>query len=191
MHGLEAVREYYMDSPVHISQYKNEFTDALKLFKIANPATILEIGTHYGGTLYQWLKHSDPYSTIAAIDDHHINEHMYTEWREPSHKLFAFKGKSQDPTIIRHASFVGPYDFIFIDADHSYESVAADWKNYSALANPYRNSIIMFHDIMPHPNTEVDIFWKEIKLHYEHWEFYESPDQDGCGIGALIIPRSA
>jgi cephalosporin hydroxylase len=181
--------EYYATEPVQITQYKEEFIDLLKLIKILQPQMTLELGTHYGGTLYQWAKYTQ--DTVVAFDDYHINYNMYGNWAsEFKTNIVTILGKTQDEDKIKNARNWGPYDFLFIDADHSYESVKHDWETYSPMMNPTRNTLVAFHDILPYKNTEVDRLWKEIKDGYEHWEFIEDPTQAGCGIGVLLIePR--
>lgn len=56
------------------------------------------------------------------------------------------RGWSTDPlvvaTIKREAETI---DLLFIDGDHSYEGVLADWTTYSPLLSP--NAIVIMHDI--------------------------------------------
>lgn len=55
----------------------------------------------------------------------------------------------------------GPYDLLFIDADHTYEGVARDFTRYSPLVSP--GGIIAFHDALPRlgfPEVEV---WRFIE----------------------------
>ena len=188
MSSQEKIMEYYAYEPVHISQYKNEFTELLKLFKLAEVHSVLELGTHYGGTLYQWLQHTKRGDKIVAVDDHHLNNEMYSDWNK-GQELHVVKGKSQSEGVVEAVRNLGPYDFIFIDASHLYDDVKLDWEKYGEMTNPNKNSLIAFHDIMPHPNTEVDKLWEEIKDHYTNWELIEEEDQSGCGIGVLLIER--
>lgn len=51
-------------------------------------------------------------------------------------------------------------DFLFIDADHSYEGVKMDFEMYSPLVKP--GGIIALHDIHL-PSAGVGKFWNEIK----------------------------
>lgn len=186
---MEKLLEYYATEPVLCTQYKNEFYELVKLLKILKPVSILELGTHYGGTLYQWLKYAK--ESVVAVDNYHINEHYYSDWSEETQRnIFSIKGRTEDDKIVTEAAKYSPYDFVFIDADHAYTSAKSDWENYAPMANPYIDSLIAFHDILPFKNTEVDRLWEEIKPHYDHWEFIEDPEQAGCGIGVLIIPRS-
>lgn len=186
----ENIREYYATEPVPITQYKQEFTELLKLFRLIEPHHILELGTHYGGTLYQWLTHAKHGDRVVAVDDYHINDSKYELWTWGQVELNVIKGKTQDQNVINAARNFGPYDFIFIDADHSYQMAKHDWENYGAMTNPNTNSLVVFHDILPYKNTEVDRLWEEIKNDYTYWEFIEDKNQAGCGIGVLLIERS-
>ncbi|HVA65665.1 MAG TPA: class I SAM-dependent methyltransferase [Elusimicrobiota bacterium] len=90
-------------------------------------------------------------------------------------------------------------DFLFIDADHSYEGVKKDYGLYSPLVAP--GGLIAFHDIVPSYLTrygtetsvgivEVARFWEELKASlppgaYE--EIIQDPNQDARGIGVLKL----
>lgn len=66
---------------------------------------------------------------------------------------------SHDKRAIEWAKDQSPdgYDFVFIDGDHTYEGVKADWEAYRSLA-----PMIGFHDIA-HPDCGVAQLWNEIK----------------------------
>ena len=86
---------------------------------------------------------------------------------------------STDPETVRRVALAGPYDFCFIDGDHSYEGVKADWENYGPLAK-----IVGFHDII-NPPSQVDRLWAELKPNFRHMEFTESLDHHQLGIGII------
>jgi predicted O-methyltransferase YrrM len=88
------------------------------------------------------------------------------------------------------------FDMLFIDGDHSYEGVRRDHEQYESLVRD--GGLIAFHDIVPdqrdaegvllHENCYaggVHRYWAEIKDQYSHWEFVESWNQNGFGIGVL------
>lgn len=73
-----------------------------------------------------------------------------------------FLGDSKDPSIIEAVEELGPFDFVFIDGDHTYEGVLSDWNNYGHLGRR-----VVFHDIkQPGPgenqNLQVWKLWKEL-----------------------------
>jgi len=72
-------------------------------------------------------------------------------------------------------------DFLFIDADHSYEGVKKDFQLYSPLVR--KSGLIAFHDILD--ECGVDRFWSEIKRDYKHEEIVEHYQQGCAGIGIL------
>lgn len=99
----------------------------------------------------------------------------------------AIFGASQDERVIRHVDARGPYDAVFIDADHRYEAVAADWRAYRTRAR-----IVAFHDIagvgvvsahgLP---VEVPRLWDEIKGQYQSVDLVV-PDSI-LGIGVVYL----
>jgi predicted O-methyltransferase YrrM len=68
-------------------------------------------------------------------------------WRAGAQNLIFLKGMSLDigPT------FDLPIDFLFIDADHSYEAAKADWKQWFPKVR--RNGYIALHDSKLAPNS--------------------------------------
>ena len=78
-------------------------------------------------------------------------------------------------------------DFLFIDGDHSYEGVKADWDLYRKLVAP--DGLVAFHDIVPGPEERVGgvpRFWKELRQQFPHRELVESWHQGGYGIGVVL-----
>ena len=79
-------------------------------------------------------------------------------------------------------------DFLFIDGDHTYEGVKADFNMYSELVRP--GGLIVFHDICRHAagmNCEVDRFWQEVKNERRTREFVHDTNQGTCGIGVIEV----
>jgi predicted O-methyltransferase YrrM len=92
-----------------------------------------------------------------------------------------------------------PIDVLFIDGDHTYEGVRADFATYSQLVSP--GGLVGLHDIVPEdgqqfPGVRVQAggvpgYWNELRQSHEHLEFVEDWNQGAFGIGAIRIPSSA
>lgn len=94
-------------------------------------------------------------------------------------------GASQSERVIAAVEQRGPYDAVFIDADHRYDSVAADWNNYGRLGR-----IVAFHDIAGVGicsgglQVEVPRLWSEIKAEECRHEEIVAPGSI-LGIGVI------
>ena len=82
-----------------------------------------------------------------------------------------------------------PVDFAFIDGDHTYDGVKADFLYYAPLVRS--GGLIAFHDILPRtdvPEIQVDRFWGELRDSYETSEII-GPEGSGrrIGIGLLRV----
>ena len=94
------------------------------------------------------------------------------------------------------------FDFLFIDGDHEYEGVRADFLAYYDLVRP--GGLIAFHDIVPDEFARtgqrtsgsqcygggVYRLWQELRDRFPHREFVQSWDQNGFGIGVLRTPST-
>ena len=123
----------------------------------------------------------------------------YPSWRVPLYKSFAIY--NQKLNLIRENSHArstfemvekmlegNKLDFLFIDGDHSYDGVKADFERYSKLVD--KDGIIAFHDIFPgllESVGGVPRFWNEIKPNFRHQELIKNLQQAGCGIGILYL----
>jgi hypothetical protein len=81
-----------------------------------------------------------------------------------------------------------PVDMLFIDGDHSYHGVKADYELYSPLVRP--GGLIGFHDICTHPDQpyiQVNRFWATLDLDAEAI-IEESTTPSWGGIGVIRVP---
>jgi predicted O-methyltransferase YrrM len=180
------------------SQVTSEILQLLNLLRSRPPKTILEIGTYRGGTFFL-------FSRVAASDALLISldlppdrfGHGYPAWRSGFFRSFAREQQKiellladshQPATLGQVQTLLGgrKLDFLFIDGDHSYEGVKADYEMYSPLVGS--GGWIAFHDIVPRkiatPN-EVPRFWQQLKQSRPVTEFVADWDQDGFGIGVI------
>ncbi len=136
-----------------------ELDQMLALFEKKNPARVLEVGSWQGGTLWHWLQTAD---RVVAVDDVMRFAPEWIRWAaDADTDLHLLLGRSQDANVVAQAEALGPYGFVLIDADHTYEAVKADWDNYGTMVEP--GGLVLFHDILPRPGYGVDQVWSEVK----------------------------
>jgi len=84
-------------------------------------------------------------------------------------------------------SKLGPYDFIFIDGGHDYETVKSDF--LTAKQNASARAVIALHDIYAEQPSEVKRFWEEIKSSkkFKTIEFCDHEETIKYGIGLVSI----
>lgn len=192
--------EPYIDpqAPVQPNQYAYEFGALLHIFQQRCPGRILEIGVAEGGTLYQWMKHSRKGAQIVAVDlpgaMHGIPgtekwAEQWGEWAQTFGVRLDFQlADSADPVIIDWVRYFASFDWIFIDGDHRYAGVLADFMNYMSMASD--GGVVVLHDILPHrdiPNVEVHQLWKDIQAAYPTAELASGPNQPDKGIGVVYV----
>jgi predicted O-methyltransferase YrrM len=182
------------------TQIEMEISSLAKIVERLKPRTVLEIGTSKGGTLFIW-------SRLAAKDAHLVSVDMpggennwaYPTWKQPLYRKFAsrsqtidlLRGNSQSEEMLATVKEVlrgEKVEFLFIDADHTYEGVKKDYTLYAPLVRS--GGVIAFHDIATHrliTNCRVKQLWDEIKPGTQSLEFVESPTQKWGGIGVLFV----
>jgi predicted O-methyltransferase YrrM len=179
-----------VSAPVETFQVTWELDHLVRVVADGRPHRILEVGCWRGGTLWHWLRQAD---VVVAVDDAMRNVEDWREWAdaEPT-ELHTIQGDSQHSAIVELAREHGPYDFVFIDANHSYEAVRADVDNYGGMLAD--GGAIALHDILPRPGYGVSRVWAEIKA-MEGARYMEiaknavEPGNEGpCGIGIVWLP---
>jgi cephalosporin hydroxylase len=172
--------------PDDIEAYQNtwELDQMLAVVDRERPARVLEVGTMWGGTLWHWLQYG---GKVVSVDDAMRRAADWEQWAaEAGAGLHLVQGMSQDPAVVEQARNLGPYDFIFIDADHRYEAVKADWQNYSPMIAD--GGIFAFHDTqhVGDPTYGVQRLWEEITAGADvRWLHIVMTNH--CGIGMLWL----
>jgi predicted O-methyltransferase YrrM len=184
-----------------VQQVPSEILRLCELFRQRQPKTIVEIGTAHGGSLFLWSRLAPADATIVSIDlPGGIHGGGYPPWKTrlfkrfplPTQTLHLFCGDSHQPAMLARLKAVlpgdGKIDYLFIDGDHTYGGVKADFELYSGLVRP--GGLIVFHDICKHPdelNCQVDRFWQEVKNGRRVREFVEDFNQGRFGIGVIEV----
>ena len=168
-------------------QHEGEFTQLLELYRERRPRRVLEVGVGDGGSLYHWLHEAEAGTVVVAVDDRHTNLASYQDWTRINVALLTVTGDSHDPRTVEYVGRHGPYDWVFIDADHHEPAVRDDWRNYGAMVAA--GGAVAFHDITPARDAtiEVDRLWGELRAELETVEFVQLTD--ACGIGVVLMPE--
>lgn len=181
-------------------QKRSEILRLLEMVRELKPTAMLEVGAAGGGTTFLLAGAAAPDATIITLDL------SFNKSRQAAVNCFAQAGQqmiclkhdshTMDARQAVEASLKGrALDLLYLDGDHSYEGVKADFELYSPLVRP--GGIIVFHDIVEDYRTRYGIetksyvggvpqFWSEIKAaHASVEEMIEDEAQDGYGIGVL------
>ena len=149
--------------------------------------SILEIGSRFGRSL-EWLgtvsaKQSrivsvdlpiDPYS--PGVDVIGPLTKVCEQLRIHGHDVHQITGDSHDPAVANRVKALGPFQFAFIDGDHTYDGAKQDWENYGPHCG-----VVAFHDINC-PDWGVKKLWNEIKNAHPYAEYIGGE----MGIGVLF-----
>jgi predicted O-methyltransferase YrrM len=179
-------------------QIREEIKNLLLILDEAKPKIILEIGTMRGGTLFLFSHIADEEATLISVD---LNQDLWIRilFRyifKGKQNIYLIQGDSHNIETLKKIKAIlkdNKVDFLFIDADHSYEGVKKDFEMYSPLVR--KGGIIAFHDIVPDYNIKYGIkpasgvykFWNEIKEKYKHLEIVKDRNQSAFGIGVLLL----
>lgn len=180
-------------------QQAGEISGLLKVIEQDPPRYVCEIGTALGGTLFLLAQVCAPDALLISIDLGLSFERRLVHPRFATRKqrIVSIRGDSRDPTILKRVGSLlqgHRLDLLFIDGDHSYDGVKADYTHYSPLVRP--GGLIVFHDIVQDLGTRcgtptenctggVPVFWERIKAQHRTSELIEDSSQDGYGIGIV------
>lgn len=182
-------------SPAHPLQNLNEIQSLWDYVAARPHSRVLEIGSLYGGTLWYW-SHLPSIEVLVSIDQVTDQEPARTvaiearshwvEWFGPTCELAMIEADSTSLEAQQLARRWAPYDYVFIDGDHSYEGIRWDWLNYSPTVRP--GGIVAFHDTWPnHDRHEPGVVqWCDELRH--SLPSVQWTDPDGVGICAFMLP---
>lgn len=117
-----------------------EQTVLRKLMREYRPQRVLEIGTGYGSSAVLIDKVLPVKSILVTLDDAPKDR----DFLDSTTKVKLLEKKS--PQAIAEASEIagGLFDFVFIDGDHTYESVSSDIRGVLDYTTP--DAYLLFHD---------------------------------------------
>ena len=195
------VNVYQIDGcPVPVYQDEGELNRLIELVKELQPKRILEIGSLYGGTLWYWMnavKGANIVSVDSGVqsfdsrfsDIENARLNLWPEWeRDTGCKITQVRADSTSPETVKAVKEQAPFDFIFIDGGHDYQTAMADWQNYWPMLRV--GGLLAFHDIAyPDGNPyayAVGTVWRQIRANGKWQEIIREHNPEGIwGIGAM------
>jgi len=148
----------------------------------------IELGTLFGRSAAILSKHAKYVVTI----DNYMNPNyggMYhtvdtVRYRLRNyHNIHVMNRSTSESAMFVRELISNKFDMIFIDADHSYEGVKADFENWFPLMEP--GAYILFHDYGNEHNGVIDFVNNLIK----HDTSIEYIEQCKKGEGTIIVLR--
>ena len=185
---------YQPFSGERLAQRPSEFDRLLELLQAKGVRRVLEIGTRHGDTLHAFGLAVGLGGSVVGVDlpagpwghpDGQRNtDRAIADLVEKGIEASVIYGDSKSAEVIAQARARGPYDFVFIDGDHSAEGVRADWRNYGPLA-----PLVGFHDvdaaILPKRKRQrygVPALFEELMAEHPTTRFNAPPRAMGIGV---------
>ena len=169
---------------------QDEWEFSHMLMHVAGCSSVLEIGSRYGESARRLAKAMGSGRIVCVdlgVDPFSPPGHdILTDLTKTVDDLCAQQfdarlvlGNSQDKRIVDIVRELGPFDFLFIDGDHSYDGVYRDFRNYGPMAKT-----VAFHDIVyGKPGFDgAKTLWTQIKYTRTRAEYVRS----GLGIGVIF-----
>jgi cephalosporin hydroxylase len=184
-------------------QKRAEVLRLTELVRELRPAAVCEIGAAGGGTAFLFAHAAAEDAIIVSVDLNfeRARRKAVRRFARARQRLVCVQGDSHEAVTcdaVRAALGGRPLDLLYLDGDHSFEGVAADFRLYAPLVRA--GGLVVLHDIVPDFRTRygvetssdtggVPLFWERVKrAGGEVTEIVEDEAQDGYGIGILRWP---
>jgi cephalosporin hydroxylase len=173
----------------------SELTLALRRVDRLRPRTVVEIGSHPGGTLHAWAQVAARDALVISVD---LRPPRWRAVRDLGRRqCVSVTGDSHRADIVdrvRDALGGRRVDFLFIDGDHSYAGVKADFLGFAPLVRV--GGLVALHDIIERPGwpeCEVPRFWRELQAAVPAEELVDAQGRTdgGMGIGLVRVTEEA
>lgn len=149
---------------------------------------LAEIGVYHGVTTCRLRKAMDPGGILVAIDPYPKQRLGFSAQRVVAHgEVSKIKGgtvkwmRTTGAGAARELSADGSqrFDFVFIDGDHSWEGLQADWEGWSKLIAP--GGVIGLHDSRSTPSRQIEdtgsvLFTRDVIARDPAFEIVETVD---------------
>ncbi|MDZ5811769.1 class I SAM-dependent methyltransferase [Halorubrum sp. AD140] len=182
-----AYRGYGPYRSLRALQHRAEIAELAHEVRARDPETVLEIGSANGGTLYVWARVLNGVETLISTDlDYRGRRALLDHFAARSEtSLRCIEGDSHEAATtraVREALAGRPIDFLYLDGDHSYAGVSADFETYGPLVAD--DGLVGFHDVET-SGTGVPRLWSELERAYE-CRTIGGTDRDGPGTTGIL-----
>jgi methyltransferase family protein len=189
---------------IGMHQHRGEIEPFAHWIADRRPHHVIEIGTLHGGTAALW--HQIATGTVVSVDlpngpfggsYHGYDAERCFErdrrLRAEFPRIVSVHADSRDSgtvdAVTRRALRGEPVDLLFIDGDHTYETVRGDYETYLPHVRP--GGVVAFHDVLDTfthraAGCRVDRLWGELPWPKQLF----SVSGAWGGIGAVVVPSS-
>lgn len=186
----------------HQSQDPGELRRFIDLLISRGVRSYCEIGARHGDTFHAVMSSLPVGSFGVAVDmpdgawgksgtDKALSR-AADDLRKRGYDIEVVIGDSHSRAVQDKVRAFGPFDALFIDADHTLDGVKTDWLAYKDMSR-----IVAFHDINGEGQTdkarglpiEVHKLWRDLRQKYCHVEFVNPAAK--FGIGALFVKETS
>jgi cephalosporin hydroxylase len=195
-------RKQLRDTGIPLHQWDEEFSQLLERVNTLAPNVFVEIGSAFGGSLWMISQYVKPGATIVSIDmplakpnSQAAKKLVAAQLRMQGAQVHLLEASSQVPETIDTVRSILKerlIDFLFVDGNHQFPAVLADWTNYYPLVRG--GGLIALHDIVQKTERrrksvpQVWMLWRALATILKHEEFVSKPKR-GRGIGILWKPE--
>lgn len=196
--NYESSREELRRMQIDFPQRDWEFRPLMGCVAAMQPRNLVEVGTREGGSLFMLSRTLPPGATIISVDlpgrawgygsSGAKKRQVAERLRSDGFAVHLVERDSAKPETAEEVKRLLDGDLIealFLDGDHTFAGVLADFRNYQPLMKA--DAPIIFHDIVQSPHTpqvEVHYLWRVLKALAPHIEFIEN-DKAAWGIGLV------
>jgi predicted O-methyltransferase YrrM len=162
----------YQDNPGHMY-----YLLLMKLVRYLKPKKVLELGTSIGRSALFMMMFLPEDSSLTTVD---IGSHRRTDLAgfAFNNRLKIVFGDDLDQSVIDQID--DGFDFCYLDSEHNYEQIAAEWKIYAPKLKD--GAIVAMDDI--HLNVGMEKFWND--LPYEKVDTGDKFHFSGFGLFRYI-----
>lgn len=145
-------------SPEYYEGYRTNWGHTYYLYlaalvRLFKPRKILEFGTDIGRSAAYMMTALPKDSSLITVE---IGQHERVDLTpyDGDHRLHVIQGDDRNLEIYGRLDITG-VDFLFMDSDHTYERVTAEWELYRHFLIP--GAVVAMDDI--HLNPGMERFW--------------------------------